>query len=208
MFKSLAKNFLILIVLFSPFFAFGQFKGGFSVGINTSSLSGNNSSGFRQFGFSGGPVVEYILDEQNSLQFEILFSQKGARKPQRPEIGDLSFYFLRLNYFELPFLFKHLHNQFVFEAGPSVSVLINSKEEDGFGPLPVFFPFRPFELAANLGITYHLNDNFDMNWRFTHSIIPVRQHLSGSTFRFNRGQYNAVLSFRLLYYFSRSAKDE
>jgi hypothetical protein len=201
-------KFILVLLFFSPFLCYGQFRGGITAGINTSGISGNNAPGFRQIGISAGPVVEYLLDDLKSIQFEILFSQKGARKPQRPDIGDYNFYFLRLNYIELPFLFRHKHNHFIFEIGPSFSYLINFKEEDTFGPLPLIFPFRPFELAGNIGVTYHLNEKFDMNWRFTHSLVPVRQHVSGSTFRFNRGQYNAVLSFRVLYYFNRDGNEE
>jgi hypothetical protein len=186
---------------------FAQFRGGFTAGINSSAISGGDASSFRQFGLGAGPFVNYVFSETDDLHIEMLFSQKGARKPQKPDIGDFSFYLLRLNYIELPLLYRHRHNRYLFEAGPSVSYLISMREEDAHGQLPLIFPYRPYELAVNLGISYEINEKIDMNWRGTHSLIPVRNHLSGGAFRLNRGQYNAVISFRLMYYFNRQTNE-
>jgi hypothetical protein len=175
------------------------FKAGLALGINGANVSGGESTGFRQLGLNAGPFIHYSINENAGIRGEILFSQKGAKKQIRPEIGDLSFYSLRLNYIEMPLLFTFDHNSFLFETGASTGYLINSMEEDISGRLNFQRPFNSLDFSGILGINYHFSDHFDMNWRISHSIIPVREHHLGSTFRLNRGQYNMALAFRLIY---------
>jgi hypothetical protein len=41
--------------------------------------------------------------------------------------------------------------------------------------------------------------NLRINIRYSNSILKVRDHSSGATYRMNQGQYNEVLSFTLHY---------
>ena len=195
--------------IFNPFLGSAQvFKSGFIAGLNTTQLLGGVSSGFRQFGISAGSFVQHDLDEKSGVKMEILFSQKGERKPIRPNIGDYDFFVLRLNYIEVPFLFLQQHHNFKFEIGPSFNYLAGYITKNNYGELPVGHPlnrpFRKMEFSGNVGINYELSENLDMNWRFSNSLIPVRKHLGGSVFWFNRGQYNSAISFRIIYWFNRN----
>ncbi|MFM8917100.1 MAG: hypothetical protein ACKOGP_05095 [Bacteroidota bacterium] len=40
--------------------------------------------------------------------------------------------------------------------------------------------------------------------RFETSLLPIRPHLSGQTYQWNRGQYNTVLLFALQYRFNKA----
>ena len=107
-----------------------------------------------------------------------------------------------LDYIEIPVLFGYRNKKFTFEAGPSIGVLIKSEEYDIVGPLVFQRPFFDKEIGINLGIEYPLTEKLIMNWRLSNSILPVRDHLNGSKFRLNRGQYNTVMSFSVNYQFN------
>jgi hypothetical protein len=195
----------IFTILAIPFISHSQsFDAGLKAGLVSSQISGDNATGFHQFGFTAGAFVIYPFSDQMSGKMEMIFIQKGSRKNMRPEKGDFYFYYLRLNYIEVPLLFRYHHNQFIFEAGPSFGYLISSLEEDENGPLPIQRPFNKFELSGNIGVTYTLNPRFDINWRYNTSIMPVREHMSGGRFWFNRGQMNEAMTITFLYYFNRN----
>jgi hypothetical protein len=190
---------LLLFVFLSQAYAQG-FRGGIIGGLNTSNVSGTPANGIRQFGLNMGAFVELAINEHAGFRTEMLLSQKGARKLANPEISDYTKYILRINYIEVPLMFTRKHNHFIFEAGPSLSYLLQFSENNEHGPLPIQRPFNRMDFTANVGVSYELTDNIDMNWRFSHSIIPAREHFGGSTWWFNRGQYNQVISFRLIYW--------
>lgn len=180
-----------------------DFKTGFSLGVNTSQISGDNLSGFRQFGFYLGGFAKYELDKDKSLQFEIIFTQKGSRKLADPEEGDFTFYNLRVNYAEVPLLYRFgVHENIVLEVGPYVSALLSFNEEDENGTFTDLREFNRVDVGALFGVSYYFTERLDVNVRFTNSLIPVRSHLSGSQFRLNRGQYHTAIAFCIQYQFN------
>ena len=195
--------YLLFFCFFINFVQAQRFKGGISAGISTSQISGDTHGGFNKPGITGGGFVKYDFNEIYSGQFEINYIQKGARKSMRQDLGDYTFYLLRLNYIEVPVLIKYRHKQFVFETGPTIAALLSFTEENENGELPLLRGFHKYEAAFALGINYHFTDKLDMNWRYTNSVLPVREHLSGETFRWNRGQYSSVLAFTLHYQFNK-----
>jgi hypothetical protein len=179
-----------------------EFKTGILGGLSTSQISGDNLGGFRKFGIHAGLFTRYVFTEKYSAQFEISFIQKGSRKTMDPDNNDYTFYQLHLNYIEVPLLFKYKHKGFVFEAGPYAGYLINFKEENENGELPVTRNFYKHDIGGAIGINYDFTTHLQMNWRYTNSWLPVRPHLSEAGFRLNRGQLNSVMSFTLHYQFN------
>lgn len=175
-------------------------------GIAATQVSGDNLSGYDQFGGVLGGVVGIPIGKKIDLNLEILFVQKGSRKKANPDNGDFEEYLLRLNYFEFPLLLQYKHNdRIALEAGPIIGVLVSSKEEDELGPYNYNEP-RPFdrtEVGAGGGIQYRFADNFSVVSRFETSVLPIRPHESGKTYQLNRGQYNTVLLFALQYRFNK-----
>jgi hypothetical protein len=49
----------------------------------------------------------------------------------------------------------------------------------------------------NLG--FSLNSRFDIRGSLWQSLLPVRDHDGGATYRLNRGQYNTVIALSFLY---------
>ncbi|HET6243224.1 MAG: PorT family protein [Bacteroidetes bacterium] len=199
---------LIFIISLNPFNGIAQsFNAGITAGLNTARvLGGVNHSGWRRFGIIAGPFVEYELNELSGLKMEMLFSQKGEKKPYRPNVGDYTFYQLRLNYIDIPVFYYYKHTKFIFEAGPSFNYLIEYSEEDLSGPLTFERPFNTMEFAALFGVNYKLTENLDMNWRYSNSLVPIREHLGGSVYRLNRGQYNSFFTFKVIYWFNKDRK--
>lgn len=198
------KNSLLIILLFGAFTAYGQkrFVPGVKAGLSTSQLAGDTYGGFHKAGFEGGIFVTGKLNEKWTAQMEILFVQKGSKYNGNPDLGDLSYYNLRLNYLEVPLLFQFHQKKFVFELGPSFGYLISSDEYysnlggRGFNP----HSFNTTEIGAGIGIGYTLIKNLSINWRYSNSILAIRSYTPVRRFDVP-GQRNNVLAFTLTYQF-------
>jgi hypothetical protein len=177
-----------------------NFGGGGIAGFSTSQVSGDRLSGFNKVGFVAGALASIPVSERVGVQMEITYIQKGSRKNLNPEKNDFRAYRLDLNYVEVPIIvLYHYNKKLVIEGGPSLGTLVHSKEQDEQGSFTEQRPFKKTELSINAGISYPLISNLMLNWRISNSLLPVRPHVSGETFRLNMGQYNTVLAFTLRY---------
>jgi hypothetical protein len=59
--------------------------------------------------------------------------------------------------------------------------------------------FKSGDLSGNVGLFFSLTQRWRFNVRYSNSILAVRPHSNGQTYKWNRGQYNEVLSFTLHY---------
>jgi hypothetical protein len=176
-----------------------SFNGGFLAGIGAAEISGDRLEGPNKPGIYAGAFVNRYFTERSSAQMELSFVQKGSRK--NPDSLDYSTYLLRLNYVELFVNYKwDFGKMFTLEVGPSLGVLIKSYEEaDGF--ILTEPPFNATDLNGNFGLFIWLTERWQFNVRYSNSILAVRPHSQGQTYRWNRGQYNEVLSFTFHYTF-------
>lgn len=107
---------------------------GVKAGVNYANLWGVNaqpSRGFR-FGPQAGLTLRTPLARRYSLQFDLLYSQKGYRisSYKYTDEGGATFRARGtqvLNYVDLPMVVQANFGQFFVEAGPRVSYLINSR---------------------------------------------------------------------------------
>jgi hypothetical protein len=144
------------------------------------------------------------LSEKWSAQLEIMYIQKGSRHNYNPEKGDYAFYFLQLDYIEVPVLFLFHQKKFTFELGPSFGFLLKEEEYNEVQELTGYRPFNKNELNYNIGISYEIYKNWGMNWRYSNSLTPIRSHASGARTWYNPGQKNNVLAFSLTYTFGHA----
>lgn len=201
--------FLLFLFCFSLLSFAQQIRGGFILGVSPSQVSGDRLSGFNKVGLTGGLLAKTALSEKVDIEIELLYVQKGSRKPIDPDNNDYEEYKLELNYAEVPLIFQYRFNdKWIFDAGVSYGRLIFSRESDEYGEFPVDFPFKKDEFSINGGINYYLFRNVLMNWRISNSVLPVRPHVSGAQFRLNRGQYNTVLMFLLKLEFGNRERRE
>lgn len=203
------KNTFIFLFLITFFVAQAQnkFRAGLKAGLSTSQVEGDTYGGFNQYGFDGGATLNGKVNDKWSAQFEILFVQKGSKHVGDANKGDLSYYYMRLNYIEVPLLLQYKQKKFTFEIGPGFGYLISAKEyDDPYGnPVSnVNGPFISTEVSGNLGVNYQIYKNLGLTWRFTNSLLPIRKYASGASFWFNPGQRNNVLAFTLTYTFGNA----
>lgn len=174
-----------------------EFNGGLIGGVSASEISGDRLEGPNKAGIYAGGFVNRYFTEKSSAQMELNFVQKGSRL-NPDSTNNFSSYLLRINYVELFTHYKwDFHHLFTLEVGPSLGVLISEYEEADYQLLDN--PFNLFDLSFNIGLFYHLNHRWSFNIRYSNSILPVRPHSGGTTYRFNQGQYNEVLSFTFHY---------
>ena len=197
---SICLTFCLLVVVCSAQEKVGKFKTGITLGMSTTQVSGDNLAGFRKLGVYGGIFVSTALSDKWEGALEMNYIMKGSRKAAKIENGNTS-YDLRLSYIELPILFRSDINKFTYEFGPSFGVLISHYEATNFVEDLNPRPFRAFELGGNVGISLNLGGRIQMRWRFSNSLIPVREHINGATFRLNFGQYHTGLNFLFQYKF-------
>jgi hypothetical protein len=197
------KNCLIILFLFFTIASNAQqrFKVGVKAGLSTSQVDGDTYGGYNKAGFDGGIFVTGKINEKWTGQFEMIFIQKGSKHNSDPENGDVSYYYLGLNYLEVPVLFQYHQKKFTFEVGPSFGYLINNTEYNEYGKVYMPVPFHSTEIGGGIGISYSLTKNLLINWRYSYSLLPIRKFQSGVSRWNNPGQRNNVLAFTLYYRF-------
>lgn len=183
-----------------------RFSAGGKIGLSSSQVSGDDLSGFNKAGLTGGLFSSVLFSKKWTAQFELLFIQKGSKYIGHPDLGDLNYYRLQLNYMEVPVLLQFHYKNFTFEAGPGFSYLIHYKEEDVSGDITGYRPFNKYELSYNLGINYLIIHHLGVNFRYSNSISSIRDHLSGASTFSNPGQQNTVL--QLTFSLTLHAKQE
>ncbi|MGQ0829826.1 MAG: porin family protein [Bacteroidota bacterium] len=199
--------FFIIFLFSSKIQAQQRFKAGVKIGLSTSQVAGDTYSGFHKAGLAGGAYVTGKINEKWTAQFEILYIQKGSKHNFNQQAGDFTYYFLQLDYIEVPILFHFHQKKFTFELGPGLGFLIKEKEYNHLQDLTGFRPFNKNEITANIGISYILFKNLGMNWRYTNSLTSIRSHASGASTWYNPGQMNNVLTFSLTYTFGHGAEE-
>ena len=184
-----------------------SFAGGALLGFNASQVSGDNLGGYDKAGISGGFFVNKTLNEKSELEMRITYSAKGSRDVPNFEKGKYTAYYLKLNYVEVPILYRYKFKMVWLMAGLLGGYLISSSIANESGPYPEISvenrPFKKYEVCTQLGVALPFADHWEAELKSadTFALLPVRPHASGANFRLNFGQLNSVLAFSLKYRF-------
>jgi len=212
------KNFLTIFLLLPTLF-FGQVSSSVSktnrnifnilltAGVTPAQVHGDAYSGFKKLGATGGVGIESVFSEKASMNLSFLFIQKGAQKNQNLTKGDLTAYFLNLNYLEVPILVTYTQKKFLFDVGLSAAYLINYYEADQNMNFTGIFPFQKFDYSVKIGLGYNISPKWFVNFRSSNSFITNRPNrIKQSIYfnniiarTFNKGYYNNILEFTLGY---------
>ncbi len=191
-----------------------KFKMGVIAGFVASDVVGIDpqDTDFHKAGVTLGGLLNTKISENNSIQFEILFTQKGSLQPA-DSANNYNFYKLSLNYVEVPLMFRHniIFNikqkpvdRFYIEAGPSYGRIVSIKENSNGNIITNVNNFNKNEVALNVGIGSRILKNLYFNVRFSNSIISAvknnKQLNSFIWYTYNKGD-NVVMSFSLRYVF-------
>lgn len=198
----------ILIILFMIMYAgvgtvlSQSFNGGVRAGVVASQVSGDEQAGFDKAGIYGGGFVNLYFSKKSSVQMELNFIQKGSRKNPKPDKGDYDKYLCRLNYIEMPFLYKiDIGKRLTFEVGAAIAYLVNSKEEDENGEVDPYLQFKKYEVSIIGGGYVNITPHWMVNLRYenTFPFLPVREHASRAQHLLNKGQYNSLIVLSVQY---------
>jgi len=191
--------FFCAFVLGASYVSAQEFHGGILGGLAASEISGDRLQGPNKAGLYLGAFVNRYFTPTSSVQMELDFIQKGSR--ENPDSSNaFNSYLLRLNYVEMPIHYRYdFIEKATLETGLSLGVLVHSFEQVNGYDWVAGSAFDRLDLSFNIGLFYTLLENLRINVRYSNSILPVRPHAGGATWKANKGQYNEVLSFVLFY---------
>jgi len=197
------RIFFLSVFLLPTQFLFSQsFKAGLFSGICASQVAGDNLSGFDKAGLIVGGLVNTPVAEKWKLQMEIMYIQKGSKKPISE--NESSFYIMKLNYAEVPVLVTwNFYKALSLEAGPSIGFLLSASEEDEHGIRESIPAFEKMDYSANIGIRFVYKEHWSFSFRFGQSFIPIRKNeeITYSYQYLISGQYNTILQNTFCYTF-------
>ena len=191
---------IVIISIISVTIYAQKFNGGVLGGLSASEVSGDRLEGPNKAGAYAGFFVNRYFSTRSSVQLELDFIQKGSS--ENPDSSNnFTKYRLKLNYVEMPIHYKYdFHERGTLEVGLALGFLvydtekINDREDDVSGN-----EFDRIDFSFNIGGYFRIIDNLLINVRYSNSILPIRPHIGGATWKTNKGQYNEVLSFTLHY---------
>lgn len=125
-------------------------KFGVKAGASLSGFSGKDSDGTAyKFGFNGGVLANFGINDMFSVQPEVLYSMKGAKDDSNSDNK------INLNYIDVPVLVKVATGEtgLFFELGPQVGFLASAKNKTNSNSQDIKDSFKnvDFGYAAGLG---------------------------------------------------------
>ncbi|MBR9859858.1 PorT family protein [bacterium] len=200
-----SKIILFLLVFFTAYSAQSQgFEGALYLGANFSQVDGDQLGGYNKLGLNAGFAISRRLKKQDNwkLSFEMLYSQKGAKKVIDPDVGGPTLT-LNYHYVEIPVLARYTWNEFVFYGGPSFGInVFNERDDNGFTSEEE--NLLSTEWALHLGGTYYLTERFGFDLRHSYSLVSVRDFpivVNSPTWFGRAGWYNRLFTIAIRYNF-------
>lgn len=142
-------------------------KLGVKLGMNVSSVNGNQDNLDSKTGFVLGATAEVSLTKHFSIQPELLYSQQGAK--QRGS------FIYDLNYVSLPIMVKYyIARGFSVEAGPQFSFLVKDELiSDSNNEASANTNAENFDFSANLGLGYKLDNGIFFQTRYNLGLTSI-----------------------------------
>lgn len=189
-------RYILIVLMLFPLFGFAQlFTGGMQLGLAGSQVAGDTYAGYNKAGVAGGGWINLKIDNNQSVQFEMMYLQKGSRHNPNYKIQDYTSYLMQLGYIELPLSYNlDLGNKIILSAGPSVGVLAHSREL--LDEMPQFGNnFNRIDVSVNAGIGYRMSEKMIVSLRTFNSILPIKQDAEAiDRWRiFSYGKFNDLL---------------
>ncbi len=176
------------------------------LGVVASQVDGDLYGSYSKAGLNGGFGITRAIHPKWNFDLGISYIQKGSRKNINPKDNDYTFYILRLNYVEVPLLFKYHIKTFNVVFGMNAGYLISSHEESHVGMIT--YPFKKTDFCASLGFEFKITEKLSVMAKTNYSIRPVRDYLTQGAYPpsiffkgVKPGLYNNYITITLHYTF-------
>lgn len=198
------RNIILFIALSGVTQAFGQakFRTGLTAGLATTQVHGDAIGGFNKLGFSGGLLVDVSGRGRLSGGFEMIYLQKGSRKPANPDAGDFTTWGYTFHYIDVPVLLTYHFDAFYVQAGIYGGFLIAGESVFDGSPFEIINPeMRRYDLGVAAGVGIDFTEHWAANLRYSNSVVPVRKAPDdeGITRFFDAGMLNIVAQLAFVY---------
>jgi hypothetical protein len=143
---------------------------GVKAGASLTSFTGDNADGAKnKFGFNGGVMANFALNDMFSIQPEVLYSMKGAKVENG---GDLR---LATNYIDVPVLAKISTGAtgLFFELGPQVGFLASAKLKDDSNSMDVKDGYKSVDFGYAAGLGFQAESGPMVGLRYNGGITSV-----------------------------------
>ncbi|PVX49944.1 outer membrane protein with beta-barrel domain [Balneicella halophila] len=185
---------IFLVVVAVAFFATQgiaqDFNFGVKGGVNFTNLTGDDVDADMKTKFNLGVLAEFMVNEQFSIQPEVLYSAQGADEDNTE---------LTLDYITVPVMFKYyVAPGFSLQAGPQVGFLVNDDYEASLGDVSVSPDTDDVFKTVDFGL------NFGLGYKFYNNIFVDARYNLGLTEVFDEGDVdakNSVIQFSVGYMF-------
>lgn len=196
---------IINVLIFSSYISAQTFDGYATAGGVVSQIDGDRLGGYNKIGLTLGLGIKREFSPEWAGRLEIGYIQKGKGTFNE---SDGSTYKTALHYMEIPVLAQYtLTPQWSIESGLSLAYLLSYKFYDN-GSETSTYPYTPHAIDLNwiLGGNYNINEQWQLNLQFAHSIIAIADTTPDDVEVTNRWQnpwkkYNRSMSLKLRYYF-------
>jgi hypothetical protein len=189
-------------------------KGTVIAGGNLTQVEGDETKGWRQFGFNGGlgAIIPFGKDQKWGFNIEALFSQKGSYQRAQFEDSITNEYRLRLNYFEVPVYFTYTDKDIISAGlGAYYGRLVSYREIDRRGqdyPYDEFPEFRDWDVGFVIDARVRIWKHLHFNVRYSQTIGFIRSitfYPTGGD-PIERKQLNQSIGLRFIYIFNEGSR--
>jgi hypothetical protein len=135
---------------------------GLKAGASLTNFTGKDVEGAsNKFGFNGGVVANFGINDMFSIQPEVLYSMKGAKV-------DGSDARVNLNYIDVPILAKIATGEtgLFFELGPQVGFLASANAKSGGASLDVKDSFKGVDFGYAAGVGFQVSSSAMVGLRY------------------------------------------
>lgn len=213
--KTLLYSILPILFILAGTSASGQIiKGTVIAGGNLTQVEGDETKGWRQFGFNGGlgAIIPFGENRNWGFNLEALFSQKGSYQKAAFDDSITNEYRLRLNYFEVPVYFTYTDKDVIsFGLGGYFARLVSFNEYDNRGseyPYSEYPEFHDMDLGflidARVRIWKHLH--FNVRYSQTIGFIRTMTFYPATGNPIERKQLNQSIGLRFIYIFNEGSR--
>lgn len=188
-----------------------------AIGVTSSQMRGDELRGFKKWGISAGVGTVLSLGKDDTWQFSVEadFSQRGSKNSTPNPYRLLDF---TMNYVDIPLTvhFTDPYGGITVGLGLVYSRLVQQPHGSMYYTPNYFVPdtsdmtFNKNDFAAALDVRFPIWRGLTINFRYQHSLLPVKQNWGFTGYRsensndfetWSNNCYNSSITLRLLYVF-------